>query len=273
MYAEDVSEGRGKPTATDLAYDVLKRRVLTCDLAPGQALRENDLANDIALSRTPVREALNRLVHDGFIEVRPRKGYRVTEVTLAGVTEAFELRALLEPPIAAAAAGVGRTDPARLTRLTALALDDPPTDLAGAILRDHDVHERLAGLAGNRYLTRSMRQLLAELQRIMFLALSGSATRVDLTSHHRALSDAVTAGDADGAVQVVLQENEHNRRLVLDNLLTRLPDVVLSPAGPTRPPRPGQPGQPSQPGPTRPPQPSQPSQPSQPGQPATARPH
>ena len=221
---------KAKPTATDLAYDVLKRRVLTCDLPPGAALRESDLATETALSRTPIREALNRLVHDGLIEVRPRKGYRVTDVTLAGVTEAFELRALLEPPIAAAAAAVGRSAPARLGALTSLATADPPADLAATIMRDHDVHDILAGMSGNRYLTRSMRQLLAELQRIMFLTFRSSAAQVDLSAHHHALCDAIHAGDEDAAIRAVLAENEHTRRMVLDSLLERLPDVTLTPA-------------------------------------------
>lgn len=229
--AEDVT--RAKPTATDLAYDVLKRRVLTCELPPGAPLREGDLATTTALSRTPVREALNRLVQDGLVEVRPRKGYRVTDVTLAGVAEAFELRALLEPAVATSVASLARTIPGRLAALTELAMADPPADLATAIVRDHDVHEMLAGLAGNRYLTRSMRQLLAELQRIMFLTFSGNASDAVLAhhhqDHHRALCEAVLAGDAVAATAAVLAENEHMRRLVVDGLLAQLPDVTLAP--------------------------------------------
>ncbi len=236
-----------RPTATTTAYEALKRKVLVCELGPGTELRENDLASALALSRTPVREALNRLVHDGLVEVRPRQGYRVTDVTLAGVNEVFELREALEPAIVALVAQ--RADAQALTRLRQEIAVAGRDTLEDAITADHALHTALADLSNNRYMARTMRHLLAELQRILFLSLSDGGARLDLSAHHDALFDALLAGDSAAARQALLVESTQMRQRIVEAIMTRLPDVSLQsgvarawgaggavgPGGPARP--------------------------------------
>ncbi|GAA0244274.1 GntR family transcriptional regulator [Actinomadura nitritigenes] len=90
--------------ATDTAYDAVRRMILSGEAAAGSRLGEAELAETLGLSRTPVREALQRLGADGLVEVLPHRGARVVRWTRRDLEEIFELRSLLEPYAAARAA-------------------------------------------------------------------------------------------------------------------------------------------------------------------------
>lgn len=220
-----------RPLASDAAYETLKRDILLCRLAPGSELREAALVSRLAVGRTPVREALNRLVHEDLVEVRPRKGYRVTEVTYAGVHEVFEMRAEIEPHIAALAAA--RAAPEQTALLTRCPGQDEGTH-ADRLTSDHDAHVQLAQLSGNRYLVRAMRHVLADLQRILVLSLGENLDDVDLPGYHERLSEALIAGDAAAARSAVTAENDHLRQLVLDSIVSVREEVPVPVSFPAR---------------------------------------
>ena len=97
-------EPDAKPSATDIAYRALRDEILRCELAPGSRVVEGEIAERLGMSKTPVKKALGMLIHEGFVEVRPRHGYQVTEITLADVQEVYQLRQILEPAAAELAA-------------------------------------------------------------------------------------------------------------------------------------------------------------------------
>lgn len=79
------------------AYKTLHDRIVNCFYLPSTVLNESELAKDLGISRTPVREALNRLELDGYVQILPKKGILVTPVTLQDVQEIFTARAIIEP--------------------------------------------------------------------------------------------------------------------------------------------------------------------------------
>lgn len=79
------------------AYDILKEKLVNCEFAPGSMLNEAQLAADLGYSRTPIREALNRIENEGFIRILPKKGIFVTDVTLNDVVQIFQTRLEIEP--------------------------------------------------------------------------------------------------------------------------------------------------------------------------------
>jgi DNA-binding GntR family transcriptional regulator len=85
-----------RQSMADRAYSELKRRILFDELAPGTGMLEEELAASLGMSRTPVREAAVRLAQEGLLEIVPRKGIRVTELTKRGVREINEVLACLE---------------------------------------------------------------------------------------------------------------------------------------------------------------------------------
>ena len=217
---------RGRPSATDLAYEVLRRRILLCEMAPGAELREAEIAAQLGVGRTPVREALGRLVHDGLVDVRPRQGYRVTEVTVAAIHEVFEVRSLVEPAaVGLAAARVDRVDRASVNTLADFARSSRPSSFAGFVAYDYGLHLGLARLAGNQRLARLVAHSLADMQRVLVLSLGASGVR-GLPHRHSDLVDAIVAGDAAGASAVLLDEIETHRTRVVEALAGRMPSAT-----------------------------------------------
>lgn len=91
------SQASAKRNLKQQAYEILKRKLIFCEYPPKSILNESQLAADLNLSRTPIREALALLEQDGYIQVLPKKGIYVTDVTLNDVLQIFEARIELEP--------------------------------------------------------------------------------------------------------------------------------------------------------------------------------
>jgi GntR family transcriptional regulator, rspAB operon transcriptional repressor len=204
---------------TDVAYEHFKRQILTGGLAPGVELREGALTESTGFGRTPVREALRRLVQEGFVEVRPRQGYRVSVVTLTSVRDLFEMRLLLEP--AAAELAATRASQEELAALHELAHESfvpgDPDSYERFLEHNREFHVRVARAAGNERLATTLRVLLEEMQRLFFISLSGNAP--ELVHEHHELHDALLARDAVRARRVVIDQIEASRSRVMAGLL------------------------------------------------------
>lgn len=85
------------PNASDIVYAELRRRLMSGAFLPGERLREERIANELDVSRTPVRSAIERLINDGLVTREERRGAVVLGWLERDITEAFELRLLLEP--------------------------------------------------------------------------------------------------------------------------------------------------------------------------------
>jgi len=183
----------------EAAYERLKRRILEGVLQPGARLSEPALAGALGVSRTPVREALQRLAQEGLVELRPGKGARVRVLSPREVEEVYEVRALIEGEAAARAAA--RCDAAGVRRLEA-ALDAleaaGPTDYAAQIAADERFHALLVAAGGNRVLEQVFHDLDAA------LALTRQFSRdlnqsPETRAQHRAIVAAIRTGDAAAA--------------------------------------------------------------------------
>jgi DNA-binding GntR family transcriptional regulator len=80
----------------DRAYLRIKKAILDCTLPPGAPLIETRLAEDLGVSRTPIRKAIARLEQEGFVTAAPSKGYHVAEISLQDIREIYQLREILE---------------------------------------------------------------------------------------------------------------------------------------------------------------------------------
>jgi DNA-binding GntR family transcriptional regulator len=207
-------------THTDEAYELLKRAILVCELAPGQELRELGLVETTGLSRGAVRGALGRLVTDGLVDLRPRKGYRVTSLDLADVREVFEMRRLLEPYAVELAAQRAPREAVEALHDLAHATYDPAdrNSYEQYVVDNREFHVRIAEAAGNRRLAQALRTLLEDMQRLFFLS-AGARGSVGERHEHHDLYDAILIGDAGRARALCEAQIEQARTRVVDALL------------------------------------------------------
>lgn len=86
-----------KKSLSSIVYDNLKGKILNNELLPGDKLIEMDIAKDLGVSRTPVREALSRLNEEGLVENFPRKSYIVSKISMKKAKDLYDVRTALEP--------------------------------------------------------------------------------------------------------------------------------------------------------------------------------
>jgi len=191
----------------DEVYAALTALIMDHTIAPDARLNIEALARDLAVSPTPVREALARLESDGLVVKEPLRGYRTTAVlTASELAQVFEFRALVEPWAAGRAARQRR--PEDVTTLRAELEATPAAAVTAtqgsgyahyAALAEHDrrFHTMLLRLAGNGVALAAFERTRAHLHQFRY-AFSTSMT-THAIAEHRVVVDAVEAGDARAA--------------------------------------------------------------------------
>ena len=196
------------PAAADKAYELLKQRLIGGSYAPGAQLKEEPLARELAISRTPVRAALQRLVQDGLATAEAGRGVRAAEWTESDIQETYHLRSLLEGHAAELAAQRGGAPLAeRLAALNermAAAIARGGSGMAGRVQDINSAfHRAILEASGSPRL----RALLATLVDMPVVVRSFFiSTREDMAQslqHHRDLAAAVQAQDGELARQVM----------------------------------------------------------------------
>lgn len=174
------------------------------DLKPGDRLVEDHLAEQLGVSRNPVREAIRALENTGLVEVRPRKGAYVSSFDLDDVRKLLQLRALLEAYAAELAAENG--DAEGLARLTQVLEDgraaSDGNDLVRAAECHRAFHVAVEHMAGNPYLGQTVGPLRHQTE-LVFSVLSPHRGAMSWVEHQR-IRDAIAAGDVASAREATL---------------------------------------------------------------------
>ncbi|MBR0669011.1 GntR family transcriptional regulator [Roseomonas hellenica] len=189
-------------TAANLAYARLKALILDNALAPGSQRLESELAAELGLSRTPVREAMVRLEQDGLVTITPRHGMRVTAVTPADMREIYEVLNSLEPAAAELLTrrGLAAKQLAPLAdACTAMERALHKEDRHAWAAADEVFHLGLAELCGNRRLAGMIMQVWDQSHRARMFTLHQRPLPERSTAEHRAVLQAVMAGDSESA--------------------------------------------------------------------------
>jgi DNA-binding GntR family transcriptional regulator len=199
------------------AYETLREQIVLGVLAPGAFVSERGLVEETGFGKTPVREALARLVVDGFVVSVPRRGYRITDLTLADVDELIDLWRAVGPFTVRRAC---ERDPAAVLRALAASADPMRSDLeAGRAL-----FEQLALASGNGRLVEANERLFHDLYRYLVLAYSDRTPKDWLARDLRAMARALRKGDVDAAVRIYERSIDHGES-ELHRLLRSLPSL------------------------------------------------
>ena len=216
------------------AYERLRRAIVLVELAPGTPVSEAQLVAAYGFSKAAVRAALARLRAEGLVLAAPRRGHLISPLTMRDVMEIYDLRLLLEPPAAEAAAGA--IDPERLDSLRALVepkVDfDDPASLERFLVANRAIHLAVATAAGNGRAARLVERLLDDSERARLVALrAGAASQgTRARSELLALLDALAAGDGGEASRLMAAAIREFRDELLDSLRRSALDVPLGTA-------------------------------------------
>ena len=196
------------------------------ELAPGAGVSEAQLVDAYGLSKASVRAALARLRADGLVVAQPRQAHVVAPLTLRDVLEIYDLRLLLEPPAAEAAAA--RMEPGELKRLQALAEPDVD-DLDAFLSANHAIHLAIADAAGNRRTARILERLLDDSERARRVALrAGAASHgVRALQELRAVLAELEAGNGPRAHDLMAETIRVFRDELVESLQRAVLDVPL----------------------------------------------
>jgi DNA-binding GntR family transcriptional regulator len=210
------------PLLTDRAYERIKHDIITCAIAPGTEISEPQLCVHYRLGKAPVRMALIRLAHDGLLRAIPRRGYRVTPITLKDIQDIFELRLMLEP--AAAHMAAGKIDAQRLRALDEACRDGYQSNDIKSITRfleaNKAFHVAIAHATGNGRLAVMIAQLLDQMTRLLHLGLGLRNRAQEMQHEHRALVKALARGDRETAERISREQIESARNMVLSAIMT-----------------------------------------------------
>ena len=189
-------------SASERVYTHVKHRVLDGGYPAGELLTEGAVADEVGVSRTPVREAMLRLEVEGFLRLYPKKGALVVPVSAAEAEDVLQARALVEswaaPRAHAAGAALADVLDGWLAEMVTRREAD---DAAGFSEADRSFHEHLVAAAGNGILTRLYRSLRERQVCINTAAMRVSASRMDAAiADHTELVALLRSGDRDAFV-------------------------------------------------------------------------
>ncbi|MCU6479853.1 DNA-binding GntR family transcriptional regulator [Arthrobacter silviterrae] len=192
----------------DRAYEFLRDHILTDPNMQGTFLNEQELAAQIGVSRTPVREALLLLVADGLVELIPKRGALIPTISGRQISELFELRNVLEKYAAGAAIGAGRVPLAEMAETLsqqAALVDSLEPDAATEFIRlDQHFHQLLIDAVGNELMSQTYSKLRARQVLIGVQALFRSQDRQNrVCEEHGLIVGALRDGNVPAATAAI----------------------------------------------------------------------
>lgn len=208
----------GRRSLVDKAYREIRQRILDNVYPAGHRALEQEFADELGLSRTPVREALLKLQSDGLVEVVPRHGARVLPVSPDDMREIYQMLTAIEPMAAELvarknlpAADLQPLVDASRDMTTALKNDD----LDAWALADERFHRLMIALAGNRLIVETSQSLWDRAHRARMVTLRLRPRPVNSTREHNAIVEAIRAGDAVEAARLHRAHRERGSRELL----------------------------------------------------------
>lgn len=215
---EHASEATPAPSQSEHAYARLRARIFDFRLLPGAPLSERWLEDELALSRTPIRAALQRLAQEGLVRPSPRyrgRGYQVAPIVRREIEEAYALRLLLE------------CEAVRLSAARAATLERAPIDIlldaADSVEPPHqwlnaatDFHLAIARLSGNRFVLEALERLLPRITRARLLEVIQDRARA--VDEHRRIWALILGGDGAAAQALISAHIDRSKQRLLQAL-------------------------------------------------------
>jgi DNA-binding GntR family transcriptional regulator len=218
----------------DSVYARLRELIVSNVLRTGQKLVDRDLAEQLGVSRTPVREALGRLAMMDLVEARSRQGYYVKEYSAKQMSDLYEFRKMLE--VHAARLAAHNAQPSHLLEFDRILADSEklaadPSNYAELLKLELELHELIARASGNASLHHAIRNLMDKIMGFIWIEATTDKTML-IAAHndHKALINLIKEKNAEGAADRIRQHIENAQKTLESAFLARddLREVVLA---------------------------------------------
>ena len=211
------------PDLVDRVYRSLLDAISDGSLAPGARLTQEEIAEQLAVSRQPVLQALRLLKKDGLVHDAPGRGVVVAPLDAAWIAQVYEVRGALDGLAARLAAERRATLDPRLVEQGRRAARG--RNIKAMIEADVAFHQAIYDASGNPLIGDSARAHWVHLRRVMGAVLQSSPRRETIWDEHEAIAEAIAAGDAKRAARLI----DHHALRASDNLRARFADVLDPP--------------------------------------------
>lgn len=190
---------------SDRAYAALRDRLISLQIPPGSPIDEDGLTRELGVGRTPVREAVRRLVLEGLVVVYPRRGTFASTIDITSLSDITDVRSQLEPHAAARAAALADAADRQEAAELVAELERAAASQRSLIELDARVHRFVHRCSRNPYLARDLDRYLNMSLRIWHLTFDRLPPLDDPVREHRVLLEAIGRGDAEAARAIALE--------------------------------------------------------------------
>ncbi len=198
----------------ELVFENVRQAIVKGVFAPGERLMEIQMADELGVSRTPVREAIRKLELEGFVVMIPRRGTYVANLSIKDINDVYEIRTSLD--VLAAGLAAERIEPEEIAELNRLLLEisnaSKHNDMEAIVKLDTDFHDVLYKASRNERLRNIINNLREQITGIRGVSMRYPGRMADTIEEHRALVDSIASRDsekAQAAARIHLENAEH----------------------------------------------------------------
>ncbi len=204
----------------EVVFNNLRDAILKGQLKPGERLLENHLADKLGVSRTPVREALRMLEQENLVELIPRRGAQVLDISAEDIKNILEIRSALE--VVSIRHACQKMDNDSLKELKKHNAEFEAAfearDYEGVATADEKFHDVIFSAAGNKRLVVIISNIQAQVYRYRMAYLKVYETKTAVLNHHRNIIEAIEKHDAALGEKVMAEHIEHQTQVILKSL-------------------------------------------------------
>ena len=202
----------------EIVYEELKRQILVGEIAPGTRMMEVELAEDMGVSRTPVREAIRKLEKEGLVTIEPRRGAYASDISIKDMVDVLEVRQMLEG-MAASMAAQKVTEEEKLDFVEANSAYKNAVkkgNIEEIIRYDELFHQLIVSYSGNKTLNQLLSQVQELALRFRYIYYDDFSRYENMPVEHEEIEEAIISGDTQKAKVVAEEHVERLKNFVID---------------------------------------------------------
>ncbi len=196
------------------AYEFIKDRILRCEYEPMSFLDVGAIADELSISRTPVRDAVSMLEQDELVQILPRHGIMVLGVSADLINGIISTRKIVEPYAARSAALKADADVMKQMRTV---FSEPGKDISALIEEDTKLHSYIVSCTENTYIIRMMDRIYSNNYRLMLYGSGMPGVFEASNAEHIAIIDAILERNPDKAEKSMLRHLSHSERTAYES--------------------------------------------------------